>query len=410
MALHFARMDGMASTLAQKLLARAAGRAHVAVGERLECAIDLLLLDAAVPAPARHAARVLLALDREGAAGGAPATLRRTSAVAWAEREGIDGVIDGLGPAALVAPQRARVQPGMLCVGGDAHCALLGALGVLALARTDHALALALAQGSVALDVPPTTFVRWTGRLCDGVGAHDMALALRSRFGVHAFQGTVLEHCGEAIAALPVEERMSLALLSLALGCEASLMAPDAFAQDWLESVGADLEALGFARWHSDEDAPGVRHHDDASSLVPLAALPGEPAVARPLDELEPLPVDVAWLGGCAGGKFHDLRAAARVLAGYRVAAGVRLLVAPASVADRERAGREGVLRRLSEAGAVVLPPDGDNAAVWREAAGRRMVSAAPGPRDAEAILASPFTVAASALSGRLSDARSVLA
>ena len=403
-------MECTASTLAQKLLARAAGRSHAAVGEPLECAIDLLLLDAAVHAPVRHAARVLLALERDGAGHGVDALQRRRTAVAWAEREGIDGVIDGLGPSALVAPQRARVHPGMLCVGDDAQCALLGALGVIAVARSGHELAMALAQGTLPLEVPPTTFVRWTGRLCDGVGAHDMALALRARFGAHPFHGTVVEHCGEAVAAMPMDERMTLTLLSLALGCPASLVAPDACTRGWLDAVGADVDDAGFAAWQSDEDAAGPRHHDDACSLVPLAALPGAASDVRPIDELEPLPIDVAWLGGCAGGKFDDLRAAARVLAGYRVADGVRLLVAPASVADRERAGREGVLRRLSEAGAVVLPPGSGTGTAWREAAGRRIVSAAPGPPGAEAILASPFTVAASALSGRLSDARSVLA
>jgi 3-isopropylmalate/(R)-2-methylmalate dehydratase large subunit len=165
-------------------------------------------------------------------------------------------------------------------------------------------------------------------------------------------------------------------------------------------------------------DAPGTRHNFDASTLAPQIALPHSPALARDVDDIEPTPVQVAYIGACTGAKLDDLRAAARVLAGYRIDKRVRLLVAPASVRDREAAEREGILRRLQEAGAELLPsacgmcagygatmPEDSNviASIARNFKGRM------GPASAQIFLASPYTVAASALRGRITDPREVL-
>jgi 3-isopropylmalate/(R)-2-methylmalate dehydratase large subunit len=147
-------------------------------------------------------------------------------------------------------------------------------------------------------------------------------------------------------------------------------------------------------------------------------ALPHSPANVRAVDDLEPTPIDVAYIGACTGAKLDDLRAAARVLAGYRVAAGVQLLIAPASLADLRAAEREGVAYLLEQAGARFLPTGCGACAGYGGALSgvRRVISSTArnfrgrmGSADTEVYLGSPYTVAASALRGRIADAREVL-
>jgi 3-isopropylmalate/(R)-2-methylmalate dehydratase large subunit len=215
-----------------------------------------------------------------------------------------------------------------------------------------------------------------------------------------------------------MSERMTLCNMSAELGAQVGLVAPDASTRAWLQPLGVDLEELGVARWHSDEDAPGIRHSFDASGLAPQVALPHSPANVRPVDDLEPTPIQVAYIGACTGAKLEDLRAAARVLAGYRIAAGVKLLVAPASVRDRDIAENEGILRRLLEAGATLLPSACGACAGYGGVIdeGATVISSTArnfrgrmGAATAQVSLGSPYTVAASALRGRISDAREFL-
>ncbi len=161
-----------------------------------------------------------------------------------------------------------------------------------------------------------------------------------------------------------------------------------------------------------------MRHAWDASSLAPQVALPHSPAHVRAVDDLEPTRIDVAYIGACTGAKLDDLRAAARVLAGYHIAPGVQLLVAPASLKDAAAAEAEGILRRLTEAGATLLPSAcgacaGYGAAI---AEGATVISSTArnfkgrmGAATAQVYLASPYTVAVSALRGRIADAREIL-
>jgi 3-isopropylmalate/(R)-2-methylmalate dehydratase large subunit len=260
--------------------------------------------------------------------------------------------------------------------------------------------------------------MRWSGRLGAGVSAKDMMLAMLGRFGMNGGQYQAVEFCGEAVAALSMNERMTLANMAAELGAQAGLVAPDAVTRDWLAARGADLEELGLARWHSDEDAPGLRHHLDACALAPQVALPHSPAHVRAVDDLEPTAIDIAYIGACTGAKLDDLRAAARVLAGYRIAPGVKLFVAPASVADREAAEREGLWRALLDAGATVLPSACGACAGYGGAIddGATVISSTArnfrgrmGAADAMVYLGSPYTVAASALRGRIADAREIL-
>jgi 3-isopropylmalate/(R)-2-methylmalate dehydratase large subunit len=415
-------------TLAQKLIARASGRSGAVPGEFATCRVDLAMfhdsggprrlkpLLAELGAPIWDRDRVVLVLDHYVPE--ADEDARRIVRIArdWAREHALPHVYDSIGISHIVLPQNGHIRPGMLCVGGDSHASTAGAFGAYMFGIGSTEMLSVLISGEIWVQVPQTWFMRWSGRLALGVTAKDMMLAMIGRFGVNVGHHRAIEYCGEAVSALSMDERMTLTNMSAELGAQTGLVAPDDETRTWLWQVGVrDLELDG---WYSDEDAPGVRHNFDASTLAPQIALPHSPANARDVADIEPTAIQIAHIGGCTGAKLDDLRAAARVLAGYRVDKSVRLLVAPASLREREVAEREGILRRLQEAGAEILPaacglcaghgdsvPEGST--VISSVA--RNVRGVLGSDSARVFLASPYTVAASALRGRITDPREVL-
>ena len=423
-----------AMTLAQKLVARAAGRESVLPGEIVTCQVDLAMFhDSSGPrrlkpmlaelgAQIWDKRKVVLVIDHYVPE--ADDESRRIVRIArdWAKAEALPFVYDSQGICHVVVPQHGHIRPGMFCVGGDSHSPTGGAFGSYMFGIGATEMLGVVVTGEIWLKVPQTIFMRWMGRLTAGVSAKDMLLAMLGRFGMNggpdgSYQA--VEFCGEAVTALSMAERMTLANMSAELGAQVGLVAPDQTTRQWLEERSVDIDELGLARWHSDEDAPGVRHSFDASGLAPQVALPHSPANVRPVDDLEPTPVNVAYIGAFTDAKLEDLRAAVGVLHGDKVAPGVQLLVAPASVRDREIAEREGVLRMLTEAGATLLPSACGACAGYGGVipAGSTVISSTArnfrgrmGAADAQVYLGSPYTVAASALRGRISDAREMLA
>jgi 3-isopropylmalate/(R)-2-methylmalate dehydratase large subunit len=231
-----------------------------------------------------------------------------------------------------------------------------------------------------------------------------------------------VEFCGEAVQALSMQERMTLCNMSAELGAQVGLVAPDETTREWLQAHGTVLTAQDLEQWSywcSDPGAPAITHAFDAASLAPQVAQPHSPANVAAASELTDVELDVAYIGACTGAKLDDLAAAAQVLRGHRVAPGVQLLVAPASARDQREAERLGYMEVLRAAGARVLAtscgacagyggsiPDDANviSSTARNFKGRM------GSATARVYLASPYTVAASALRGHVTDPREVLA
>jgi 3-isopropylmalate/(R)-2-methylmalate dehydratase large subunit len=248
-----------------------------------------------------------------------------------------------------------------------------------------------------------------------------MMLHLIGRFGMNGADYQAVEFAGPAVRALSMPERMTLSNLSAEMGAQTGLIAPDDTTLEWLRGVGVqDASSDG---WHTDDNVPeGPALQTlrlDASALEPQVAAPHSPANTHGVGALAEVAVHVAYIGACTGAKIDDLRAAAHVLRGQRVAPGLRLMVAPASLRDQAQAEDEGVMGVLRAAGAELLPtacgacsgyggtiPDGATviATTARNFKGRM------GSATAQVYLASPYTVAASALRGRITDPREVLA
>ncbi|WP_298932107.1 3-isopropylmalate dehydratase large subunit [uncultured Ramlibacter sp.] len=422
-------MSAVPQSLAQKLLARAAGRDAVHTGEIVSCAVDLAMFhDSSGPrrlkpmleelgAPIWDKSRVVLVMDHYVPERSEEARKIVRIARDWARDQALPHVYDSVGICHVVVPQHGHIRPGLLCVGGDSHSPTGGAFGAYMFGIGSTEMLGVLATGQIWVQVPRTLRMRWDGRLAPGVAAKDMMLALLARFGMNGGAYQAVEFAGDAVRALPMHERMTLANMSAELGAQAGLVEPDAVTRDWLALHGApDVDTQP---WHSDPGSADEEHGFDASALAPQVAAPFSPANARPVGEHRGTRVHAAYIGACTGAKLEDLRFAAQVLRGRRVAAGVRLLVAPASHADRDTAQQEGTLQALLDAGAQLLPSACGACAGYGDsfAAHETVISSTArnfkgrmGPPETQVFLASAYTVAASALAGRIADPREVLA
>jgi 3-isopropylmalate/(R)-2-methylmalate dehydratase large subunit len=278
-----------------------------------------------------------------------------------------------------------------------------------------------MVTGELWVRVPRTLRMWWDGKLPAGLTAKDMVLHMIGRFGMNGGDYQAVEFCGPAVQALSMQERMTLSNMSAEMGAQTGLIAPDATTRQWLLGAGVPDEAITLDGWSTDEDVDEIQAQTfrfDAASLAPQVAAPHSPANTHPVGDFADVAVQVAYIGACTGAKLDDLRAAADVLRGHKVAPGLRLMVAPASMADQQAAKDEGVLGVLLDAGAELLPtscgacsgyggtiPDGATviATTARNFKGRM------GSATAQVYLASPYTVAASALRGRITDPREVM-
>lgn len=418
-------------TLAQKLIAQASGRSHVAVGDIISCKVDLAMFhDSSGPrrlkpmleelgAEIWDKSRVVLVMDHYVPEQDEDS--RRIVRIArdWALDQKLPHVYDSQGICHVVLPQKGHLRPGMFCVGGDSHSPTGGAFGTYMFGIGSTEMLGVVVTGEIWVRVPQTMRMWWDGQLSPGVTAKDMMLHMIGQFGMNGGDYQAVEFCGPAVQALSMQERMTMSNMSAEMGAQVGLIAPDEVTQDWLVKTGVSKDAIHLGQWHTDEDAQAELHRFNASHLAPQVAAPHSPANTRAVDEFQNVPVQVAYIGACTGAKLDDLRAAAQVFKGKHIAQGVRLMVAPASLSDQSQAENEGVMSVLRDAGAEVLPtacgacsgyggsiPDEANviATTARNFKGRM------GSATAQVYLASPYTVAASALRGFISDPREALA
>ena len=352
----------------------------------------------------------------------------------------------------VVGPQLGLTQPGMTVVCGDSHTSTHGAFGALAFGIGTSEVEHVLATQTLSLKPFRTMAVTVTGSLPDGVTAKDVILAVIASIGTGGGQGYVIEYRGEAIRALSMEARMTICNMSIEAGARAGMIAPDdttfTYVQGRPHAPSGDQWDDAVAWWRTlstDDDA--VFDHEvviDASSLepfvtwgtnpaqgVPLSAAVPDPAVLpdavdraaaeRALDymgltagqPMREITVDTVFVGSCTNGRIEDLRAAAAVLRGRRVADHVRMLVVPGSVRVRLEAESEGLHEIFTQAGAE-----------WRHAGcsmclGMNPDQLAPGERSASTSnrnfegrqgkggrthLVSPVVAAATAVTGHLAS------
>jgi 3-isopropylmalate/(R)-2-methylmalate dehydratase large subunit len=412
----------MQATLAQKLVARAAGRSTVTPGEIVTCKVDLAMLhDSSGPR------RVKPMLERLGAKVWDPSKVvvitdhyvppfddesRKIIRIAreWVREAGVDNFYDGQGICHVVLPERGHLRPGMFVVGGDSHSPTGGAFATYMFGVGATEMLGVLVTGEIWLKVPHTIVMDFDGALQPGVSAKDMMLFLIGRYGLDGGQYQAVEYRGPAIRKLAMQERMTLCNMTAELGGQTGLIASDETTDRFLK--------LKTEKWESDPGAAVLAHHRfNATELAPQVAAPHSPANTRPVDEFTDVKPTLAYIGACTGAKLEDLRMASTVLKGRR--AKMRLLVAPASARDQKTAEEEGTLKILLDAGAELLPNACGICAGYGEntlpenmvaiSSTARNFKGRMGAASSQVYLASPYTVAASAVAGRICDPRGML-
>lgn len=421
----------MPATLTEKILARASGRDAVSPGEMITVSVDLAMAhDSSGPRrwKARLEAlgtglwdpeRVVIVSDHY-----VPAVDADSAAILKLTREfardyGVKNFFDMKGICHVILPEHGFARPGLFIAGGDSHSTNAGAFGCYAAGFGATDMTAIVATGETWTVVPETVRVEITGSLTQGVAAKDVMLALCRDLGMgNHFKA--IEYGGEAVRGMDMEQRTVLANMAAELGGETGIVEPDETTLRHIRAHGGAVEDDALARWRSDPGcAYGKAHTLDASSLEPQIAAPHSPANAAPVSEHAGVAIDQAYIGACVGAKLSDLHMAAAVLKGRTVAAGTRLLVAPASAKVTEAASKDGTLAVLTEAGAVILPSGcgacaGLGAGLLAEgevclSSTNRNFQGRMGHKDASVYLGSPYAVAAGAIEGRIADPRPYL-
>ncbi len=420
----------MDQTLAEKIIARASGKASVMPGDIVTCQVDLAMIhDSGGPRrvkPQMEAlgaglwdpSKVVLVSDHF-----APCTDAESANILkitreWAAENGVINFYDQQGICHVVTPERGHLRPGMLAVGGDSHSPTGGAFGayMFGIGATD--MLGVLVTGETWVRVPETIRIDWSGELRPAVSAKDMALKMCGDLGMDVGRYQAIQYTGETITALDIFERMTLCNMAAELGAQAGLIEPDAKTAAYIEYAGGDPGEWDLFK--SDDGARVAATHDFvAGELAPQVAAPHSPANATDVVNMEKVEIDQFYIGACTGAKLNDLKMAADVLINKKVGPGKRLTVAPASARILTQATKLGIVETLLDAGANLLPPGcgacaGYGIGVLAEdevclASTARNFKGRMGASSSEVYLASPYTVAASAVSGRITDPREVL-
>ena len=284
----------------------------------------------------------------------------------WAQRHSIKDFFDigRNGVCHALFPEKGFVRPGYTIIMGDSHTCTHGAFGAFAAGVGTTDLEVGLLKGVCAFREPKTIKVELNGKLPAGVFAKDVILQVISRLGVNGATDHVLEFTGPVVEALSMEGRMTLANMAIEAGGTSGICAPDMTTVEYLwpfiqKDFASKEEALThYRRWVSDPDAV----YDsvlslDVSRLEPVATFGYKPDQVKTLTELKGTKVDQVYIGSCTNGRIEDLRQAAGILKGKRVADHVRGIVSPATPAVYQQALKEGLIEIFMDAGFCVTNP-----------------------------------------------------
>ncbi len=354
----------------------------------------------------------------------------------------------------VIGPEQGLTQPGMTIVCGDSHTSTHGAFGALAFGIGTSEVAHVLATQCLLQSRPKTFEIRVDGRLKPGVTAKDIILAVIARIGIDGGTGHVFEYTGEAIRSLNMEGRMTICNMSIEGGARAGMVAPDDTTFEYVagrpyapQGQAWDNAVRTWRQLPTDEGASYDRSITlNASTLEPMITYGTNPGMGIPISERIPDPasigdlsqrqalekalnymalkpgqpllgqkVDVVFIGSCTNSRISDLRAAAQVLRGRRVADGIRMLVVPGSQRVKRQAEAEGLDKIFREAGAewreagcsMCIAMNGDQLQPGQYAisTSNRNFEGRQG-KGGRTFLASPLTAAAAAVTGRITDAR----
>ncbi|MFC1869932.1 3-isopropylmalate dehydratase large subunit [Chloroflexota bacterium] len=415
----------MKATLAQKILARASGKAEVKPGEYVMANIDLTmvhfamrmvypLLDEAGIKEVWDPDKVVCIFDHV-----VPAPTVRDAEMYKAIRDAVKrfkiknfyGERAGICHQVLV--EKGHVLPGQLIVGTDSHTTTYGALGAAAAGIGSSEMAYVMATGKLWFKVPETIKFRISGSLKPMVTSKDIIMYIAGKYETTVAQYKAIEFSGPVAGELSIASRMAMSNMAAELGAKFAFFEPDEKVKDYL----AGRTDSSFPMLKADRDATYEKVYDvEISSLEPQIAMPFAVDNVKPVTQIGEVKIDQAVLGSCTNSRLEDLRIAAEIVRGKKIHPDVRFLVIPASAEVYKDAMNEGILSTLIDAGAIICNPGcgpcyGGHQGLLASgevcvASINRNYKGRMGSPEAKVYLASPAVVAASAVNGRITDPR----
>ena len=415
----------MGMTMTQKILARAAGLDQVQAGQLLEGKLDLVLgNDITTPVAIKEfeKAGLTTVFDRDKIAivldHSTPCKDIKSAQLCaicrdFAHKHQISHFYDvgQMGIEHALIPEKGLAAPGEVIIGADSHTCTYGALGAFSTGVGSTDMAAGMATGLAWFKVPQAIQVKLTGKLGPYVSGKDVVLHLIGMIGVDGALYQSLEFCGDGVASLEMDDRFAICNMAIEAGAKNGIFPVDEKTIAYLNGrVERDWTAF-----KADEDAVYARTVEiDLSTLRPTVALPHLPSNTQPVDEVAGKPIQQVVIGSCTNGRLKDLREAAAILRGKKVADGVRCIVIPATQQIYLQAMEEGLIADFIQAGAAVSTPTcgpclGGHMGVlsdneWAIATTNRNFVGRMGPTSSMIILASPAVAAASAITGVVTD------
>lgn len=432
----------MAQTIAERILARSAGRKSVKPGEIVDAKVDVAMAHEAcaqvVPPFEKMGAkrvwdptRVVIPLDHWVPATSEAAAALHKTIRGFVAKYKLPHFFD-VGRHGICHQMLAEygfVFPGDICLGTDSHTTTLGALGAFATGVGPTEMAAVFATGHLWLRVPESILVDVKGRLPAFVSGKDLILAVMGKLGVEGALYRALEFSGNTVRGLDISDRLTLCNMVIEAGAKTGIVAPDGKTVRYLSknhnrctcarcrTLTPERAGRCAEEFYSDADAAYSSRLDiDASSLVPMAAIPPSPDNVKPVAELKGTKIHQVFFGSCTNGRIEDIRIVARMLRGKQVHPAIRLIVNPASTNIYRQALKEGLISMLIDAGAAVetagcgacfggstgILAQGESCA----STSNRNFIGRMGSRESRVYLVSPATAAATALTGELTDPR----
>jgi len=420
----------MGMTITEKILAAHCGRDAVTPGEIINARIDLIVAHDVTTPPAvamlrklginkvHDPTKILVTPDHFVPNKDIKSAELAKQLREWRIEQGIQRYyeIGNHGICHAIAPEQGHVLPGMTIVCGDSHTTTMGALGTFASGIGSTDLAAALATGELWFKVPETMLFELNGSLPLGVYSKDIILHIISKIGVDGARYKAMEYCGSTLKTLTMEARFTITNMAIEAGGKSGIMPVDEISENYVKERSSEP----YTCYYSDGDAVySEKFTIDVSVLEPVVATPSLPSNGRFIGEIGTVKMDQVYIGSCTNGRIEDLRIAASILKGHKVADGTRAIVVPATTEVWKMAMREGLLEIFADAGCVVSTATcgaclgGFMGVLGAEetclsTTNRNFVGRMGSPKS-KVYLASPATAAATAITGVITDPRDFL-
>ena len=421
------RFVGM--TMTQKILARAAGLDQVQAGQLIEGKLDLVLgNDITTPVAIKEFEKaglstvfdkdkIAIVLDHSTPCKDIKSAQLCAICRDFAHKHQITHFYDvgQMGIEHALIPEKGLAAPGEVIIGADSHTCTYGALGAFSTGVGSTDMAAGMATGLAWFKVPQAIQVKLTGKLSPYVSGKDVVLHLIGMIGVDGALYQSLEFYGDGVTSLEMDDRFTICNMAIEAGAKNGIFPVD---EKTIAYLNGRVERV-WTSFQADEDAQYARTVEiDLSTLRPTVALPHLPSNTKPVDEVAGKPIQQVVIGSCTNGRLKDLREAAAILRGKKVADGVRCIVIPATQQIYLQAMEEGLIADFIQAGAAVSTPTcgpclGGHMGVlsdneWAIATTNRNFVGRMGPTSSMVIFASPAVAAASAITGVVTDPATV--